>query len=233
MNQELTSRFLKKVIFEAFKDVSKGESIGVRECAAIDDYATEIELEHARNNDIENHWWEYPKECKRKYFEFALNYNNRDGILFHLPALMTAVVEGYEDMTDITVYMHLCENIPPRFENKPHSGHSEYLDYLRSINPNSLISYYDFTPKQVRAISLYLLWQIHADDSSFFRKRESWIAIEKKMHEGSSKYARPGDYTLTFEEAIAIVDENHRIVRDWFKAGEVELENWKVVRNSN
>jgi len=233
VSQELTSRCLKGTIFDAFKDISKRESIGVRECAAIDDYASEIDLKSARENDIENHWWEYPEECRRKYFGFALNYNNRDGIVFHLPALMIAEVEDCPDVTDvrdITIYTHLCENVPPNFENKPHHGHSEYLGYLRSVKINSLITYYNFTSAQVNAISLYLLWNMHVDDSSFFQSRESWIAIEKKMHEGSSKYARPGDYTLTFEEAISIVDENHRIVRDWFKAGGVEPEDWKVVK---
>ncbi len=222
MPKKLMPADLKKVILESFQNVEKGDGIGVRECAALDDYAEGPELIEARTMDVENNWWEYPDECKRNHFDYALTYNNRDGILFHLPALMTAVVDGYGEVADVSVYKHLCEGVAQSSQKIPHHGHREYVNYLQSIDVQKIIAYFGFTPKQAHAISLYLLWEMQNKDYHFFESRESWIAFEQEMHEKFTLYASDGGYTLVLEDVIAIVDENHRIVRDWFKAGNLD-----------
>jgi len=65
-------------------------------------------------------------------------------------------------------------------------------------------------------------WQYH-----FFDTREEIIAWVKEDRErvleaGITK----SNYNLTLEEAIAIMDEQHRIVQDWFKAGKVDPEDF-------
>ncbi|VAW81838.1 hypothetical protein MNBD_GAMMA12-2000 [hydrothermal vent metagenome] len=228
MSKELNSCYLKKVILESFQDLEKGNGIGVRECAALDDYADDHELIQARALDVESNWWEYPDDCRDNYFDYALTYNCRDGILFHLPALMTAVIDGYGNIIDVSLYGYLCEGVAQNPQNIPHHGHRGYVNYLQSINVYKIIAYFKFNSQQIHAISLYLLWEMQNDSYHFFENREKWIAFNLKMHNIYKTHASDGNYTLTIEDVIAIVDENHRIVRDWFSAAKLDLKEWSV-----
>ena len=137
MAEKLTKESLKEIIFQAFKDVPKGNSLGARECIAEDDYASEEEKREAKKLDVEQHWWEYPKELVESgTLDYSLTYNNDDGVKFHLPALMTAEIYGFGNTA--------------------------------------------------------------------------------------------GNYTLTLDDVIAIKDEEHRLVRDWFKAGGVDEKNYVI-----
>src|SRR6185369_5984631 len=104
MADKITKEQLKKIIFEAFKDVPKGEGIGARECGAMDDYADPEQAAKAKAEDVEKHWWEYPEDIQQNCFDYALTYNNIDGIKFHLPALMAASLENKGNTLEISVY---------------------------------------------------------------------------------------------------------------------------------
>jgi len=231
MTKELTKEDLKKIIFDAFKDVPKGNGCGVRECAAEDDYASEEDKEKAREQDIEQHWWEYPKELiESNNLDYALSYNNKDGIKFHLPALMTADIDRFGNITEVSIFSTLCLD---NFEKKPHHGYREYVGFMKSIDISKIIKYYNFTREQTHAIALYFLFDVSINKShQFFDNREDMISLTKRIHEQCEKYSGKENYNLTPEDAIAIVDEEHRIMRDWFKIGDVDVDNYVFVDNA-
>lgn len=223
MPQKLTKEYVKKIIFETFKDVPKGDGLGARECGANDDYIYGEEAKKFRDQDVEQHWWEYPKELIEKgVLDYCLTYNNNDGIKFHLPAVMTADVEGISGYTDfeISIFGTLCEPY-----TEIHRYHREYVAYMKSIDISKIIKQYNFNSAQIHAIALYLLYDMHMNNfhNQFFSSRDEIITGAKKDVERSHD---PKNYTLTLEDAVAIVDEEHRIVRDWFKAGGVEVNNY-------
>lgn len=225
----LTREVLKKIIFEAFKNVSKGEGLGVRECIAEDDWASEEEKKRVRFLDVEQYWWEYPKDLiDAPSLGYALNYNNKDGVKFHLPALMTLDIImidniGIGHTVDISIIFTLClEN----FKQRPHHGHREYVDFMRSIDVTQIIKYYNFTPAQVRAIALYFLFK----DDLYSIPREEVMETIKDSHERSKKYGGGSkNYNLTLDDAIAIKDEEQRIFTNWFKAGEVNFDDFIIL----
>ena len=222
---KITTTDIKGLILDAFKAVGKGQGLGARECIALDAYADADVQAQARAEDVEEHWWDYPRQVKDFAFSYALIYNNIDGVRFHMPALMTADLEGLGHDLDIALYMTLCIHPLKGQPRSPHHGHRVYVDYLKSVQVQARIDYYGFDKKQLHAIAMYLLWQMHHKwHHHFFVPREERHEAVRKSHESSLKYAGKGDYTLTLDEAIAIQDEEHRIVRDWFAAGGVDPE---------
>ena len=226
MLQKLTREYVKKVIFEAFKDVQKGNGRGARECIADDDYASVEDQKKAAALDVEQHWWEYPKDLiERGDLDYSLTYNNYDGVKFHIPALMTAEIDGYGNTAGISVFGTLCEPY-----TTIHQYHREYVAYIKSIDISRIIKQYNFNAEQVHAIALYLLFDMHANNfrTQFFSNREEIIERAKKDVERPHNVK---DYNLTLEDTMAIVDEKHRIVRDWFKVGEVDVDDYVYEEN--
>lgn len=223
MLEQLTKKNLKTIIFEAFKDVPKGDGLGARECLALDDYATEEALAQAKALDTERHWWEYPEELvKSGTLDYALTYNNKAGVKFHLPALMIAALDEFGETAEISVFFTLCLT---NFNKKPHRYHRAYVAFMKSIDVSKIIAYYDFSAAQIHAIAQFFLFDMHKDESYyFFDQRDAMIAKIKREHDRSEQYEKSsgkGSYTLTLKDAIAIQDEEHRIICDWFKAGDV------------
>lgn len=252
-HEKITKEQLKQAIFEAFKDVPKGNGLGVRECAALDDYANEDALSKARVLDIEQHWWKYPDELKDSAFNYALTYNNKDGIKFHLPALMAAALDGRGNTVDVSVYSTLCVK-SLKAGTPPHHGHKEYLDFLRTVKVSDFIEYYNFTPRQVHAIALYFMekgtksgWFM--DDEWYYgvsweeivagikeqwervitalekpRGQDSFVALAHSVNPGSDGHILTTNYSVTLDEAVAIAAEEKRIIYEWFKAGGIKYE---------
>lgn len=180
-------------------------------------------MDKARREDTEQHCLEYPQELLEKgTLDLALTYNNKAGVKFHLPALMTASMDGFGSTAALSVFGTLCLN---NFQKKPHDGHREYVAFLKSVDVSKIIHYYDFSPEQIHAIALYFLYDMHREKFyNFFDSKEEQIAAVTRRHEQYKKHASEGNYVLTLEDAIVIQDEEHRIVRDWFKAGGLVLE---------
>lgn len=226
LTQPLTPARLKETIFLAFKDVRKGTGRGVRHCTALDGQ------DDAPGEDTEEHWWEYPDELKDSRFANALFFNNVDGIRFHLPAQMTAAIEGGSRGWGLStsVHMILCEQKVG--VKAPHNGHRPYLDYLKSIDIHQTISHYGFTKEQVQAIALFLFWDTHPEFEFAYPldDRDAMIAYVKTNYENVVRSVAKANYSLTFEEAVAIEDEKRRILEDWFTAGSIDPDTPVVKR---
>jgi len=224
MPEKLTKEYLKNIILEAFKDVSKGSGLGVRECVANDNYLYGEDAKKFRDEDVEQHWWEYPKSLVEEgSLDYSLTYNNEDGIKFHLPAVMIAELDGYGDTAGISVFCTLCEPHTNIYRYK-----SEYVAYMKSIDIAKIIKQYNFNNVQIHALALYLLFDMYVNNShyKFFSTREEIITQSKREIE---VYCDVKNCNLTVEDAVAIVDEEHRIVRDWFRAGGVEVNDFVFV----
>lgn len=201
-------------IHKAFKDVKKGNGIGVREAIAIDDYTEEEERLKARAKDTED-WWNIPQEWKND-LGTALSFTDVQGFRFLLPALMTASIEN-NDLAQ-SVYFHLIL-IKPGQGQRPHHGHKEYTDYLRSISPRKTAQYYKFNQAQIHAISLYLDWWMNTEKIYLPQSRGWWLKAIKKSHAATVKNVSSKDYNLTLEDEIANYDEECRILKDWLELG--------------
>jgi len=221
MSEKISTPYLKQTIFDAFKDVPKGKALGARECAVLDAFGNPDDIAAARREDVEQHWWEYPDAVKRGCFDYALTYNNEDGIKFHLPAIMAALVDRkvHPHGSSNTSILHtLCYEIPgqkaPRWDSR------EFLPYLNSWKVRNVWQHFNFGTEQCHAIAVFLLWMMREPHHFFFVSRKEWIAVVASRHK---RRVEEGNATLTLEEAVALVDEQHRIVHDWFVAGGLDL----------
>jgi hypothetical protein len=64
---------------------------------------------------------------------------------------------------------------------------------------------------------------MYSNDHQFFSSKEEIMASLKKYQEHNKN--------LNLEHEIAIIDEEHRIVRDWFKVGGVEVNDYVFEEN--
>ncbi len=213
MDTEQTKKFeeMARVVHEAFKDVVKGDSIGVREANSRDDYAPAEARAKAREEDSEQHWWDIPKEWQH-LLGTALSFTDKHGFKFLLPAVIT-----YGDSD--SARFHLCF---PYVEGAPHHGHKEYINYLKAIEPKKIAENYEFTQDQIHAIAVFLKWWMQEPNDYIYANREKKIDLLHRMHE-HSKELPPENYNLTVEDEIAFFDEECRVLRDWLTLGGVEV----------
>lgn len=205
-----TSEDIKHIIKEAFADTVKGQGVGLREATAMDNRADVEAQAAARAQDTEGHWWELAEEWEGQ-LGTALSFADLEGFKFLLPATMCAALDGSLDNAH-SVHFHLCVNRKP-FTRPPHHGHPEYTDYLKSLHAEEWIRYFDFTPLQVHAIALFL--RLTDDD----RGEERELELRKHAHESSLKHARPGDYTLAWDDVVNNYREERRMVKEWMELG--------------
>lgn len=215
-----TTTETKAYIKKAFYDVKKGDGIGIREAMALDDYAEPNTQEQARAQDTEEYWWDLVGN-EAWNLGTALSFTDKAGFLFLLPAVMTSALDGNED-NDFSVFYNLCIAKHP-YINPPHSGHPEYLEYLRSVHPIQTAKYYGFTKEQLRAIAYYFRWWIEENTMYHPDCFEKNIPTLTRVHESASKYAEPGNYTLTLDDALNIRKEEIRILTDWIRLGGINF----------
>jgi hypothetical protein len=206
---------IKQTIKVAFEGVTKGQGIGLQEATAFDNRATEEDRLVARKKDVEEQWWDVVEEWDGQ-LGTALSFTDKDGFTFLLPATMYKALDGSFDNTN-SVQFHLCISKVPYVE-PPHHGHPEYTDYLRSLHPKDWVEYFEFTPKQIHAVALFLQW---ADDD---RGNDRELELRKHSHEGFLKHANPGDYILSWEDVLNNYREERRILKEWLELGRVYSE---------
>ena len=210
--QPLTFQEVEKAIFDAFRDVTKADGIGVREAIAIDDNATADMLKKAREEDAEEHWWDIPAEWNNK-LDTALSFTDEEGFKFLLP--VTMIHGGDPGMTRY----HLCF---PYAKNQPHFGNKDYINYLRDIHPQQIAEKYALDEKQCHAIALFLKWWMQEKQDYLYADREKKIETLSKSHEQYKKLPKD-HYDLDLEDQIAFFDEECRTLRDWLILGNVEV----------
>jgi len=209
---------IKKIIKESFANTVKGQGIGLREANALDDRADKEAQAAARAKDIEEHWWDLVEEWDNQ-LGTALSFTDKEGFKFLLPAAMWAALDG--SSTADAVQFHLCSiSRRPSSTPRPHHGHPEYTEYLRTLHPKDWVSYFDFTPAQVHATATFLQWV----DNDSERDCERELELRRQSHQRKLQYARPGDYTLRWEDVLNNYKEERRVLKEWFDLGNVFTE---------
>ena len=160
----LNKEEIKNSIRAAFKNVTKGEGIGLREARVVHDGGSKQRQQAARKKDIEKHWWEFPVEL-RSFLDTALLFTDTEGFRFLLPASM--FVELEEGTAGGTTYTKLLQD----------SRHH----HAQSITASRIAAQYDFNQEQVHAIALFLRWQLeeHAGflSSDELRSISDWLKL--------------------------------------------------------
>ena len=204
-----------QLIREAFADVRKEDGIGPREAQAYDDRVETSELEAARKADVEQQWWDIPDSFKA-YSGALLSFSDQKGFLFLLPLVMTSAIDGTGDDAATSVFYHLClRNWFPETVVRPHHGHPEYLQYLRRIRPSDVATVIGLNARQAAAVGSFFDWWVRDEKIYSCAHRDQMLETLKKTHERYMQHAAPGNYTLDYTDAIAIWDEEGRIVTDW------------------
>lgn len=80
-------------IQEAFRNVSLGDGIGLREAQAIDDYESEQTRAAYRQAD-EKHNWSRIRTTDLNNCHSSLSFFDAEGMRFHLPAFLIADLQG-------------------------------------------------------------------------------------------------------------------------------------------
>jgi hypothetical protein len=152
---------LKQLISDAFKNVKKGNGIGVREANAIGAGEKSEARAKARAQDTEENWRDLPKDYDS--LEDALSSTDAEGLRFLLPHYMTQAIDNREVGWDLAqaVYFKLCFVLPGK--ELPELQTPAWLDYLRQIFPRNLAMHYGLTPMQTKAIGLFLAWMIQGE----------------------------------------------------------------------
>lgn len=91
----------------AFRDVTLGDGIGLREADAIDGYALEAERAEQRDQDEKHDWRTIDAQALNRNY-VAPTYFDARGFVFHLPAFLLAELNGeYEwDFIDELIQKH-------------------------------------------------------------------------------------------------------------------------------
>jgi len=81
--------YIKSEIIAAFIDVKLKDGIGLWEAQAIDDYESKAHQATARNKDIKDNWQLLTND-DLFHCDSSLSYFDAQGMLFHIPAFITA-----------------------------------------------------------------------------------------------------------------------------------------------
>jgi hypothetical protein len=81
--------YIKSEIISAFIDVKLKDGIGLWEAQAIDDYESKAHQAIARNKDIKDNWQLLTND-DLFHCDSSLSYFDAQGMLFHIPAFITA-----------------------------------------------------------------------------------------------------------------------------------------------
>ena len=162
MNLDITEiKFeeVKKIIFEAFKDIKKGNGIGMWEGGAIDSYKSKEEQEIARAKDGDQNWFDLKEEWDFQ-ISTAMCFTDKEGFRFLFPALMYT-----EEGTMVFSKLNVCvDTHQDLVQTGPNSSSPLYLDFLKKVSPTEVSKYYSFNKAQIHAIAVFLKWWMLSDD---------------------------------------------------------------------
>jgi hypothetical protein len=223
MLNETESQGIKHLVRVAFKNVRK-TGIGVREAITLDDWADAEQQQDARLEDTETNWWEIAEEW-RPALGTALGFTDIEGFRFLLPAAMMAALDGVKDDPGHSVWFHLTLLNKKTGEEMPHHGHPEYINFLRRISARGNAEHYLLDSVQIHAVAQFFEWYMREDQSLLYSSREKELERAKKRHQDIIKEVPAEDYSLTIDDAMAVFDQECRIVRDWLDLGGVPLKS--------
>jgi len=87
-------------IRDAFRGVVLGSGVGLFEGQALDDYADAATRKACRDKDEKFHWEDIPVENLNRCYS-SLSFFDAEGMRFHLPAFLTAELEGTLDVSPV------------------------------------------------------------------------------------------------------------------------------------
>src|SRR5262245_39973334 len=93
-----------KLIRAAFRGVTLGEGVGLREAQGLDDYADERTLGSYRAQD-EKHDWSAIRAPDLDRCYSSLSFFDATGMRFHLPAYLVADLEGSLETADVLFHL--------------------------------------------------------------------------------------------------------------------------------
>lgn len=219
MSDEVKSDEIKHLIRDAFKDVRK-TGIGVREAIALDDYADAEQQQKARLEDMEIHWWDIAEKW-RPMLGTALSFTDIEGFRFLLPAAMTAELDGVDNDPGHSVWFHLTLLNKKTGERGPHHGHPPYIDFLKRISAQGNAEHYLLNSAQIHAVAQFFDWYMREEQSLLYWSREEELKLAAKCHQNIVKDVPADHYSLTVEDAVAVFDQECRIMQDWLDLGGV------------
>jgi hypothetical protein len=107
MNSE--KRRVVELIETAFRDVTLGNGIGLRQGEGLDDYADEKTLAEYRSKDEKDDWSRISVE-ELNCCSASLSFFDAEGMRFHLPAFLIADLEGTFRREDVLFLLTYSEH---------------------------------------------------------------------------------------------------------------------------
>lgn len=95
---------IENLIREAFRGVTLGDGIGLREGCGLDDYASSIKLAEYRAQDERDNWESLSIEDLDAY-STSLSYFDAKGMRFHLPAYLMNELNGGNRTFSLMFYL--------------------------------------------------------------------------------------------------------------------------------
>lgn len=126
------------LIRSAFRDVTLGEGVGLRQANGLDDYADSLTLAAYRAQDEKNDWSAISFEDLNRY-NSSPSFFDAEGMRFHLPAYMAAELQGALTCADIIFHLVCFEHLgSSRFEKLTDSQRHAVREFLllRLSDPN-------------------------------------------------------------------------------------------------
>lgn len=122
----------------AFARVTLGKGIGLSEANAIDDYASEEEIQRCKAQDERLNWHKIPVDDLNQY-NVALAFFDAEGMRFHLPAFLIADLKGEYRFDLEFSFLHLTDYTLSQFSLLNEEQKRVVYHYLLWKDENDLI----------------------------------------------------------------------------------------------
>lgn len=98
-------------IFEAFKNVTLEDGVGLLESEIIDDYGSDTQRKNARNQDEKSDWQKLvnSETLLKSYGSGGLSFFDDKGLRFHLPAYLLTVIQHPSADIGESLIFHLTD----------------------------------------------------------------------------------------------------------------------------
>lgn len=114
----------------AFRGVTLGNGVGLRQGQGLDDYADERTLASYRAQDEKNDWSAIPVADLDRCYS-SLSFFDADGMRFHLPAYLVADLEGTLQTADVLFQLvYTAEGAESRFDTLSLVQHEAVRQFL-------------------------------------------------------------------------------------------------------
>ena len=126
------------LVRSAFRDVTLGEGVGLREANGLDDYADSRTLAACRAKDEKGDWSAISVKDLNRYSS-SLSFFDAEGMRFHLPAYLVADLQGTLTNADVVFHLVYFEHLGlTRFEKLTDSQRHAVREFLllRLSDPN-------------------------------------------------------------------------------------------------